>query len=340
MKSKLLSGVLVSILALGLAACGTTKKNSSVNGDKSAEPTELETVKFGTTTGLVDHYIAIIGLEKGFFEKNGIDLQLVEFASGIETVDAATSGQVNIGKVADFAIVNRIGNTAGEFKGKLIGKFESAQNYVLYVDPDKIEKLEDLKGQSIITNPGTIQDYMVALTLEKSGITEEDVTIVNVGSGQEAIGVLGQKEAAAYWTNVSATAKVEAVGYEKLIDLTELGTTVDDYYLASNDYISSNSNTIKKFLKAVKESEEWIVENENEAVKIISEKLGVEESFVQSALGVSKLSLDFSTDTVEHLESIQSFCLEKGYYDNAYEIKEFIDTDILSDALPDAEIYE
>lgn len=328
MKKRVIGLSLVLVLVLGMTGCGSKSENK-----------EKETLRLGVTTGLKDHYIALIGEKEGFFEENGIDIELVEFATGIETIDATTSGQVDIGKAADFAIVNRIGNTEENFQGKLIGKFESSQNYALYVNPKQVSTLEDLKGKAVVTNPGTILDYLYALTYQKLGITENDVNVLNVSSGQEAIGVLSQNEAVAYWANGNAAQKIQEIGFEKLIGMEELNASVDDYYVASDNYIASNKTTSENFLKAVKETEDWIEENQSEAVKIIADKLGVEETLIQANLSSATLGLDFSKDTENHLEEIQEFNAEKGFYEKSYNIQKFINTEPLKNALPDAEIF-
>lgn len=353
MKNKKGISFMITAALLLAAGCGNAKGNEAASDAAKAETqekvsveapgtegSETDVIKLGVTTGLNDHYIALVGIENGFFQENGIDLQLVEFATGIETIDATTSGQVDIGKAADFAIVNRIGNTDGNFKGKLIAKFESSQNYALYADPEKIHSIEDLKGQKIVTNPGTVLDYLNALTLEAAGISEDDVTILNVGSGQEAVGLLVKKEASAYWANGNGAVKVKEAGYEKVIGMEDLGTSVDDYYVASDDYIAAHSDRIGKFLKGAKESAQWITEHQDEAAAIIVQKLGVDESLVKANLNAASLGLDFPQSTVDHLEEIQTYNSGRGFYENPYEIKDFIDTGVLKEVLPDAEIYE
>ena len=74
-------------------------------------------------------------------------------------------------------------------------------------------------------------------------------------------------------------------------------------------------------------------------MKIIADKLGVEETLIQANLSSATLGLDFSKDTENHLEEIQEFNAEKGFYEKSYNIQKFINTEPLKNALPDAEIF-
>ncbi|MCD8018754.1 MAG: ABC transporter substrate-binding protein [Clostridiales bacterium] len=113
MKQKAVSLLLVLGLAIGLTGCQSNSnvKNEGTEDTLVTEESNYETIRVGVFTGGLDHYLAVIGSEEGIFQEYGINLELTEFASGINTVDAIVTGQADVGMAADFALVNRIGNT-------------------------------------------------------------------------------------------------------------------------------------------------------------------------------------------------------------------------------------
>ena len=132
MKKRMLGLLLTAALVLGVTGCGNTtekKTTEQANGSSeelTTEAGETQTVRLGVWTGGIDHYLAVVGTEQGIFQKHGIDLETTEFASGINTIDAIVTGQLDIGMIADFAGVNRIGNTQDNFDSKIIGRYVTA----------------------------------------------------------------------------------------------------------------------------------------------------------------------------------------------------------------------
>ena len=139
--------------------CGddSSKSGSSDTTEASGDASgDLTTVRFGYMTGNIDHLITAVGVEKGIFEKNGIDLKTTEYAAGINTVDALTMDQLDIGIAADFAILNRIGNTE-KSDLKIVANYANAVGGQLYANPETVKDKNDLKGKRIINLPGGLR---------------------------------------------------------------------------------------------------------------------------------------------------------------------------------------
>lgn len=333
MKKKLLSILLlVGVMAGIVGGCGSESESTS---NKSEAEGKLETIRLGVWTGGVDQYIAVIGQEKGIFEKYGLQVETTEFATGIDTVDAIVTGQEDIGMIADYAGVNRIGNTKEDFNGRILARYTTTTNWSLYVNPDVVTSIEDLAGNGVAVNQGTIVDYYTAITYEKAGIAAEEQKKVNVDSMQTAITVLSSGDAVAYWTTGATAQKLEELGFEKLLGLDDLGLTVDAYYVSSDSYIAEKEETIEKFFSAVAETEEWILENKEETAEIVESKTNIPKEQVIANIDDSKLLLDFKQDSIDHLNDIKEWALEAGNFENDFDIAEFVDTKSLKKIFPE-----
>lgn len=342
MKKKLLSFLVILGITISAAGCGN-ESNTASGETKTAEnpetekktEQELQTVRLGVFTGGVDQYIAVVGKEQGIFEKYGIQLEITEFAAGINTVDAIVTGQSDIGMIADFAGVNRIGNTKEECNIRILARYTSAKNYDLYVNPEKVTSMEDLAGQGFATAPGTILEYYTALTYEEAGIGEEDRNILNVDSGQTALSVLSSGEAVAYWTTGATAKKAEELGMKKFLTMDDIGLSVDAYYVSSEEFISEDEETVENFLSAVKETEEWILANTTQAGEITESQTGAPQDQVIENIEACKLLLDFNQDSVDHLNQIKEWAVGAGLFETDYEIKDFVDTTALEKLFPE-----
>lgn len=339
MKKKFISLFIIAGLVAGVVGCGNSSNSQSTDTKKennqTAKEGSTETLRLGVWTGGVDQYIAIVGEEQGIFQKHGIKLETTEFAAGINTIDAIVTGQEDVGMIADFAGVNRIGNTSEDSNIRIIGRYTTAKSWSLYVNPDEVKKLSDLAGKGLATNPGTILDYYSALTYEKAGIKKEDQKLVNVDSGQAALGVLNNGEAVAYWTTGTTAKKLEEMGMKELLTMDDLGISVDAYYVSSQEYIKDHEKTLENFLEAVKETEAWIVENKEKTAEIVTEKSSIPKEQVLQNLEASELLLDFQQDSVEHLNEIKEWALGAGLFEQDYEIKDFVNTTALEKVFPE-----
>ena len=353
MKRKhMLRTILAGTLALGLLAgavgCGSDSSSSSDDTaasdsadsteDASSDSGELTTVRVAVMTGNFDHYYTVIGMEEGIFEKYGLEVEVTEFAAGINTVDAIVTEQADIGLLADYALVNRIGNTSEDTDLRVIARMatSSADGNKLYVNPDVITELSDLEGQAIITLPGTVWDYWVGVIIEAAGLTEDDVTILEVDSAQSALAVMSSGEGVAFCAGGVNGHKLEDAGMEAFCSLSEFGLSTDQYYIADEDYIAENGDTINAFYEAVTEIETFIIDNQEESADIIAEELDIDADDVLLALGATDPVLDFTEDTLEHLDEIQKWALEQGSFENSYNMKDFLSLDLLREYDPDS----
>ncbi|MEI3187067.1 MAG: ABC transporter substrate-binding protein [Lachnospiraceae bacterium] len=131
----------------------TTTAGSAVSSSVEMKTSEtsgnndLKVVREAVMSNNLDQWLAIIGTEKGFFEDEGIKLEVTEFAAGINTVDAIVTGQADIGVLADYAAVNRIGNTQDKTNLRILFRLAQGAGNSLYVNPDKVKDLSDLAGR-------------------------------------------------------------------------------------------------------------------------------------------------------------------------------------------------
>lgn len=227
MKKKLITGIMSVVIAFtALTGCGSvagskasaSSRKTTASSDAAASKSSgsLTNVRLGIMTGYVDQIIAIVAQQKGFYKENGLNVTTSEYAAGINTVDAATTDQIDIGLVADYAYVNRIGNTAGDSELRLIANFASSSNTSLYVNPKTVKSLSDLKGKNIIELPGTVWEYWAALSIQSAGLTTKDVHLTKVSSNAEALAVAQSGEGDAFWANGEPESKLQELGWKKL----------------------------------------------------------------------------------------------------------------------------
>src|SRR5690625_4614716 len=93
MKKKLFLGLMVTLVMIGLVACGQDEKRDQ-KSDKSAEdqvPVKIGMLKLTSSAPL------FIALEKGYFEEEGIDAEAEWFEAAQPISVATAGGDVEVG---------------------------------------------------------------------------------------------------------------------------------------------------------------------------------------------------------------------------------------------------
>lgn len=291
--------------------------------EKSAD----STIRLGVYTGGADHFLAVVGQEQGIFEKHNINIETTEFASGINTIDAMVTGQEDMGLITDYAGVNRIGSTKEDCTIKIVARYTTADNYwTFYVNPKLVKSAKDLANQGVASIQGTILDYYNAAVYNDAGISKEEQKVINVDSEQTAVGIIANGEAAGGWLSAASSAKAEEQGLTPLLTMEDLGLAVDAYYVASDSFLKEKESTAEAFLAAIDETEQWIADHPDDAVKIIEDKTNMPSAQVQASLQANHLVLDFEDSSVEHLTQIKDWALQEGLFTQDFSVKDYVDT--------------
>lgn len=323
----------------GANAANTQTNNASSSDEAQSGSTDtgsgdLTTLRFGVMTGNIDHLITAVGVEKGFFEKNGIDLKVTEYAAGINSVDALTMDQLDVGIAADFAILNRIGNAPGSDL-KITANYANAGGAQLYVNPETVKDKNDLKGKRIINLPGVIYEYWNVLTAQKLGLGEGDYSFVNVDSQPSAVVVASQGDGDAFWAGGEVAAQLAGYGWTPVMTLDEIGATTTMFFVAREVYAKDNAETLKKFYAGFQEAIDYIKSDLDDAAKIVSTKAGLAEDKFKQLISAYDLGIQFKKSIFEYLDGVNKWLKDNSYYKTPFETKDLLFIDAAKGAYPD-----
>lgn len=351
MKKRVISLAATAVFILGaLSGCGSTSSDNSTqttketteetaSSDASTSDGDLVTVRDAVMTGQLDQYATEVGLWQGLFEKYGIDLKTTEFVAGINTIDSVVSGTADIGMMADYAAVNRLGNTLDATDLKIFSQISgggTAQSGGLYVDPkyaDDLESLDDSEG--FMYQEGTVSYYYASKCIEYLGLDESKQNLINTDSSQTRLALIQKGGASAVYANGSEANYIEDAGWVLAATSQEIGIQTGTYFLATDKYISENKEVLAKFLQAIDESTQYISDHLDESAEYLEGKLGIKaEDFKANWINYS-FEPGFSEEATQHLEDIEKWGFEHGSFPKDYNIRDFITTEAVDIAYPD-----
>lgn len=322
----------VLIFSMVFTGCGKSDSASDTTSDSSSDAgsDSLTKVRLGVMTGNADQWYAIVGNSTGIYKKHGLEVEVTEYAAGINTVDALTTDQLDIGFTADFAGINRIGNTQDQTTLRYISNITASTRMDFYVNPEKISGLADVKGKKILVLPGTVWEYWTAKAVEAAGTTVDDVEYVKVDSNQDALVVAKKGNADAFWASGEQAKRLEEYGWKSILSQEDLDMTTYSLYMSTEEYVANNQDTVVKFLEATQDIIKYIQENEDDAADLVYNSSGMGQDIFKSSVEAITLTLDFTQDTYDVLQGVADWTYQNGYYDKEFSVADYIATDALS----------
>ncbi|NDD11431.1 MAG: ABC transporter substrate-binding protein, partial [Betaproteobacteria bacterium] len=239
-----------------------------------AQAQNLVKLKAGMVTG-IDQIGLPIALERGFFEKYGLDVTIARpYATGVDALNALQAGEseiVQVGVPMIGAVLRGMDLVAlGNYSGSAT-KLGSDATMALIARADSgITKgdLKTLKGKRIAASFGTINHLYILALLEKAGLTPNEVTLVNTPPPDMTVALLAKGiDAFSAWDPWPIVALKDVPG---AIEVIRGGDVIAylGYNVALRSWITKNGASIEKFLAAVSEADQWMRANPKAAAQV------------------------------------------------------------------------
>jgi NitT/TauT family transport system substrate-binding protein len=238
----------------------------------AAAAEKLEKVRIAYSSLSGNQAPAWVAHEKGFFKKNGLDVELVFIESGSRAANALLSGDVAFAQMAGpSAIQSRL-------QGQnvvIVAGFLNTMDYQLMVH-DGITRPEQLKGKSLaVSRYGSSSDFATRYALNKYGLApEKDVAIVEIGSQPARFAALESGKIQGAMVTVPLTLRAKRLGFHALADLQMLGLEYQHTALVtSGAAIKSRPQVVRGALKAFVEGIHYYKTHRDEALAILGKYL-------------------------------------------------------------------
>ena len=200
---KFLALMLSLVMALSLAACGgETSTDETTDDTTSTDETTVEPVTLNI--GYMNNYGSLWSLmaaqEMGYFEDQGITLNLISFDSGPNIIAAMEGGSVDIGYIGDGA--HRL---CAEGSASIITLSHISNGDAVIGGPN-VKTIADLAGKTVAYSSGTTSENILVQALATEGMTMDDITAMDMDASAIVTAMLsGQVDACAIWSPQSTT---------------------------------------------------------------------------------------------------------------------------------------
>nr|WP_007513806.1 ABC transporter substrate-binding protein [Pseudofrankia saprophytica] len=260
-------GAAMLSVALVAAACGGSDDSSDAPaGGSAAKPI---TLAFSAWPGWFPWQVA---QEKGFFEKNGVKVDLKYFDSYTDSLNALATGNVD----ANSQTLNdTLASVAGGADETIVLTNDNSTGNDQIIAKPGINSVADLKGKTVAAEQGTVDHYLLLLALAKAGLTEKDVTFKPLLTDAAAAAfVAGQVDAVGVFAPFTTTA-LGLAGSKAIATSADFPGAIPDHLVVSKKLVSDNPQGVQGLVNAWFQTIEWIQANKTEAYGIMAKRAGV-----------------------------------------------------------------
>jgi NitT/TauT family transport system substrate-binding protein len=297
---------LVSIAALSIlvAACGAAPAAAPTASVAAATvaptPTPIpEKVNIRFSFKANGQYAPFfLGVEKGFYRDEGLDVTLQEGTGGTQVVQTVAAGQdFMVTPGLDIVVTARAQGAPVKAVATIQGATPAG---IAVLSNSGITAPEQLVGRKIMTSPGGTSNTLLAPYLRSVGVSPDKVTIVSVAGNAKIPGLLAkQADAVTVFGNDDFVAIQDAdpgarfFAYGDKLQMYGVGLVVHE------DTIKNKAATVKKLVRATIKAHLYTMDHAAEAVdamfKALPDIAGTKESHVrrvQATLQFFKTTID------------------------------------------------
>jgi sulfonate transport system substrate-binding protein len=297
----------------------------------AADPVKL---KAGMVTG-IDQIGLPIALERGFFEKHGLDVEIARpYATGVDALNALQAGEseiVQVGVPMIGAVLRGMDLVAlGNYSGNATKLGSDATMALVAREGSGIAKgdLSTLRGKKIAASFGTINHLYILALLEKAGLTPNDVTLVNTPPPDMTVALLAKGiDAFSGWDPWPIVALKDVPGAVEIIR----GGDVISYLgfnVALRSFVEKNGDTIEKFLAALSEGDKWMRANPKQAAQVATRWIpGLKQDVAEAAMqfNIQQADRRLSANNYRALWSAEDRLNRLGFLKSTFDVNKHIE---------------
>jgi NitT/TauT family transport system substrate-binding protein len=321
----LLLGVLLFI-----AGCNTSDETSSI---RLAEVTR--------SLFYAPQYVA---LEKGFFEEEGLNVELQTTWGGDKTMTTLLSDGADIALVGAETSIYVFAQDSKEIAINFAQLTQTDGTFLVAKEKQPNFSWEDIKGTTFLgQRKGGMPQMVGEYVLKQNGIDphidlnlQQNIEFANIPGAF----VSSDAEYVQLFEPTASTFEKEGKGHIVASFGEESGTVPYTVFMAKQNYMNKNDTEIKKFTKALYRAQQWVEEHSAEEIAKV-----IHPYFEDTELDILTASVDryksqgsFATDPVldkNEWNSLKAIMKEAGELPVDADYEELVNTTFAEDVLND-----
>lgn len=298
----------------------------------------LEKIKVGYLHTLAVDGQFWIGVHKGYFKEQGLEMEPIQFTSGIPLMQALSGGSVDVAIMG--AVISNF-PSRGVGKVFLINDIEY-DTAMLFARPETgVKSIKDIKGKKIATVKGTTAHVFLHTALKANGLNStKDVDIVSMDmAGAVSAFISNAVPFVCTWAPFHVMIRQKVPGAVLLSSAKDFypNSAIIGGWVATNKFYAERKDLLEKIVIAWAKANDELVSNPAASIKFIHEKAysNIPFSDIQASWEAEKCATSqewvkmYKDGTVaKWIGQVERVFVEIGSIGNWVDPKEFFDPNI------------
>ena len=290
-----------TVVATGAAALATFSTINVVHAQPKLRKLQIV---LGTTPQFGN---VIVGLQKGFYEREGLPADITYFTSGSAATQAFRAGNGDVAVSGDLPSLRLW--TGGDGVGLCP---QAHYDLSIIVTRDSIKSPQDMKGKKIGVLLGSTSEYFIGKYLAKGGMTTKDIDAINLTPAEMVTGLdRGDIDGFVLWQPFGWKA-VETIKGVHI--LTDAGPYFQEWEACTvnKKYAASHQAELVAFLKGLDAAGKWIPGHLDDATQAVSQALRTQDvALVKRMLGQINWDISYTPKFRKDMDELALFIKQK-----------------------------
>ena len=307
--------ILLLLVVSGCGSAGSSSSNNKANADSASSTDAAETIVVNVAQNGGMGPLAIIQ-DKGWLEEAfkpfNAEVSWSEFPSGPPLLESLVAGRVDLSLLGDGAALQ--GQAAGlPFIYIANIGLGSKSNTILVHDSSHIQTIADLKGKQIAVAKGTTFHVFLLKVLDKYGLTEKDVSLVNLQT-PDGLPVFQSGQVDAWVISDPYTTQLVDSKEARILAGAEQNILAPGNLIARTPFSKEHPELVIEFLKVYQQAVTWQNEHIDEAATLLANRKKVSPDLMKKLLENSEAIIAPVTDEVIQTQQLSADLLVKSQF--------------------------
>ena len=296
---------------------------------------DLQEVKVGEVTRSIFYAPQYVAIEKGFFEEEGLNVELSTIAGGDKTMTALLSGGIDVALVGSETSIYVTAQGAND-PIKNFAQLTQTDGTFL-VSREKIENFswDMLKGSTFLgQRKGGMPQMAGEFVLKKHDIDPQadleliqNIDFANVSTAFAS----GTGDFVQLFEPTASIFEQEGVGHIVASFGEESGHLPYTVFMTRDSFINENSEVVEKFTRAIKKAQDWVYASSSEEVAEVIQPFfqDTEVELIATVVERYKAQESYAKDPIldeEEWNNLQDIMEEAGELPKRMDYNELVDT--------------
>ena len=316
---------------LGFVLCGLL---IFISGCKSNEKTSINLAEVTRSLFYAPQYVA---LEKGFFEEEGLDVELTTAWGGDKTMTALLSDNADIVLVGSETSIYVYAQDSKDFAINFAQLTQTDGTFLVAKDPQPDFSWEDTEGSRFLgQRKGGMPQMVGEFVLKKHGIDPhsdlelaQNIDFANIPGAF----VSGDYEYVQLFEPTASIMEKEGQGHVVASFGEESGKVPYTVFMTKQSFLTDNEDVAIKFTKAIYKAQQWVQDNSSEEIAKVLQPYfdDTDLDMLTASLERYKNQNSFATDPIldeEEWDNLKNIMDEAGELPADVPYEDLVNTEI------------